>query len=376
MPQFVRNDIISLVGDAPLHDLAESVGPNLRLGELLGADRSWNEAGLGYGTAAGAPALRAAIADLHGVDADDVVVTMGGIHALFLLGYILCGSGEEAVITTPVFPPARDTLVSVGAELRALPLGFDGSYQLGPEKLASLLSPATRLVSLASPQNPSGVALRRAALVDVLSAMAARCPDAVLLIDETYRFAVYGDDAIIPSVATLSPQVVVTGSFSKCHGVPGVRIGWAITRNAKLREQLVIGKFSTVASNSAVDEMLGLRVLRQADKIIGERRRRLGEGLAQTAAWVERNAALVEWIRPDAGALCCIRLRPDAFDAAGVMRFYSGLSRSNARVGVGSWFGEEPRVFRLGFGRLAPAELDAALDVLTTTLHQARPNAA
>jgi aspartate/methionine/tyrosine aminotransferase len=40
---------------------------------------------------------------------------VGGIHALFLLGYILCGSGEEAVITTPVFPPARDTLVSVGA---------------------------------------------------------------------------------------------------------------------------------------------------------------------------------------------------------------------------------------------------------------------
>jgi hypothetical protein len=51
MPQFVRNDIISLVGGAPLHDLAESVGPSLRLGELLGADRSWNEAGLGYGMA-------------------------------------------------------------------------------------------------------------------------------------------------------------------------------------------------------------------------------------------------------------------------------------------------------------------------------------
>ena len=376
MPQFVKNDIISLVGEAPLHDLAESVGPNLRLGELLGADGSWKEAGLGYATAAGAPALRAAIADLHGVDADDVVVTVGGMHALFLLAYILCGRGEEAVIVMPVFPPARDTLASVGAKLRALPLEFDGNYQLDPGKLIRLLSPTTRLVSLASPQNPSGVAVRRAALADVLSAMTARCPEAVLLIDETYRFAVYGDDAVVPSVATLGPQVVVTGSLSKCHGVPGVRIGWAITRNAKLREQLVIGKFTTVICNSAVDEMLGLAVLRQPDKITRERRRRLGEGLARTAAWVERNAAFVEWVRPNAvrcAASGCGRTHSTPLE---FMRFYSGLSRSNARVGDGSWFGEEPRVFRLGFGLLAPEELDAALDVLTTALHQARADAA
>src|SRR5579871_3356826 len=260
MPQFIKNDIVSLIGDAPLHDLAESVGPDLRLGELLGADGSWQETRLGYATAAGAPALRAAIADLHGVDAEDVVVTVGCIHALFLLGYILCGRGEEAVIATPVFPPARDVLVSVGAKLRGLPLSFDDGYQLDPEALARLLSPATRLVSLASPQNPSGVAIPHVVLAEVLSVMATRCPDAVLLLDETYRSAVYGDDAVVPSAATMSPNVVVTGSLSKAHGVPGVRVGWAITRNAELREQLMLGKFGTVISNSAVDEMLALRV--------------------------------------------------------------------------------------------------------------------
>src|SRR5262249_12272788 len=154
----------SLVDDAPSHDLAESVGPDLQLGELLEAKGSWRQTRLGYATAAGAPALRAAIADLHGVGAEDVVVTVGGIHALFLLGYILCGRGEEAVIVTPVFPPARDTLASVGAKLRTLPVGFDDRYQLDPKALARLLSPATRLVSLASPQNPSGIAIPRAVL--------------------------------------------------------------------------------------------------------------------------------------------------------------------------------------------------------------------
>jgi aspartate/methionine/tyrosine aminotransferase len=377
MPQFVKNDIISLVGDPPLHDLGESVGPDLLLGELLGGeDGSWKRTRLGYATAAGAPVLRAAIADLHGVAPEDVVVTVGGIHALFLLGYILCGRGEEAVIATPAFPPARDTLISVGARLRALPVWFDDRYQLDLDALVRLLSPETRLVSLASPQNPCGVAIPRAVLAEVISAMSVRCPDALLLLDETYRCAVYGDDALAPSAATMSPQVIVTGSLSKCHGVPGVRVGWAITRNAKLREQLVVGKFNTVISNSAVDEMVGLRVLRQAGEIVGARRQRLGEGLARTAVWVERNAALVEWVRPDAGALCCIRLRADVFDSAAVARFYTGLSGRNARVGNGGWFGEEPRVFRLGFGLLPPQELDAALDVLTETLHQARLKAA
>ena len=48
----------------------------------------------------------------------------------------------------------------------------------------------------------------------------------------------------------------------------------------------------------------------------------------------------------------------DQFDEAAVARFYAALGRLDARVGNGSWFGEEPRVFRLGFGLLPIAELE------------------
>jgi len=374
MTRFVHNDIISLTGGAPRFDLAESVGPDLRLGELLG--HAADDLRLGYATAAGDPALRAAIAAQHGVEADDVVVTVGGIHALFLAGYILCGRGEEAVVATPVFPPARDTLLSVGATLQQLPLEFNEGYRLDPARLAALLSPATRLVSLASPQNPSGVALPHEALTRILSEMTARCPDAFLLVDETYREAAYNDDAAAPSAATLGPRTIVTGSLSKCHGAPGLRIGWAIVRDTALREQMVLGKFNTVIANSTVDEMLGLRVLTQAQPIIATRRKHLGDGLARTAAWVARNAALVEWVKPDAGALCCVRLRSDQFDPAGVARFHAALTRLDARVGDGTWFGDEARVFRLGFGLLPIPELELALGVLSTALKQAKRKAA
>jgi DNA-binding transcriptional MocR family regulator len=115
--------------------------------------------------------------------------------------------------------------------------------------------------------------------------------------------------------------VVSIASLSKCHGAPGLRLGWAITRDTSLREQLVRGKFNTVISCSPVDEALAVRVLAARERILAERRRRLAKGLARTAAWIGTNGALLEWVRPDAGGLCCVRLKPDVFDDEAVARF-------------------------------------------------------
>jgi len=370
MTRFPENDIISLVGAAPRYDLGESVGPDLALADLLCAPGVAGMS-LGYGTAQGAECLRQTIAELHGVTAEDVVVTVGGMHALFLLAFLVCGSGGEAVIATPVFPPARDSLTAVGATVRVLPLAFESGYRLDVAQLRALLSPATKLVSLASPQNPSGVAVPLSTLRDVLAAMSEICPKAYLLVDETYREAAYGSDAVGATALTLGSQVVSVASLSKCHGAPGLRLGWAITRDAGLREQLVLGKFNTVISCSPIDEALAIEVFGRRERILGERRRRLAEGVARTAAWVAENNELVEWIRPDAGALCCVRLKPAIFDEAAVARFYAAMPDKTVRVANGRWFGEEARVFRLGFGLLASTDLEGGLAGLAAALRQA-----
>jgi DNA-binding transcriptional MocR family regulator len=196
------------------------------------------------------------------------------------------------------------------------------------------------------------------------------CPEAYLLLDETYREAAYGDDAVAPSAIGLSPRVISCASLSKCHGAPGLRLGWAITRDAALKEQLVVAKFNTVISCSPLDETLALHVLERRDQIIGERRRRLAEGLAVTADWVRENEAFVEWVRPDAGALCCVRLKPSVFDNGAVDRFYANLARQGIRVANGTWFGDEARVFRLGFGLLSLADLTTALARLSATVRR------
>jgi aspartate/methionine/tyrosine aminotransferase len=379
--RFPETDIISLVearGDAPRYDLGESVGPDLQLGALLDPPGlpPLENVSLSYATAAGDIRLRKALAELHGVSPDDVVVTVGGMHALFLIAFILCEKGDEAVTTSPVFPLARNTLeVVVGSNLRTLQLSFARGYQLDLDEFRESLSRRTKLVSLASPQNPSGVALSRSTLRDILSVMEERCSQAYLLLDETYREAAYGAKPVARSGIELGPKVISVASLSKCHGAPGLRLGWAITQDAALRKQLVLGKFSTVISCSPVDEALALRVLAQRDGIIAARRSHLADGLAAVAAWVESNSDLIEWVCPDTGALCCIRLKP-VFNGNAVGHFYKVLAQSGVRVGSGTWFGEEARVFRLGFGFLPLSDLDTALKLVTLSLRQAARQAA
>jgi aspartate/methionine/tyrosine aminotransferase len=376
MAQFPANDIISLVGSAPRYDLAESVGPDLHLGDLTDVAPDLGGLPLSYGSAAGDPRLREAIAAAHGVSADDVVTTMGGMHALFLLAFILCDRGGEAVTTSPLFPLAHNALEAVGADIRVLPLSFDAGYRLDPAALAAKLSPATRLVSLASPQNPSGVAIPPETLRAVIADMQERCPEAFLLVDEMYREAAYGDDPVAESAVALSPRVITVSSLSKCHGAPGLRLGFAVTRDQGLREQLVRGKFNTVISCSPLDEALALRVLAQHDRIIGARRKHLGEGVARTAAWAAANRDLVDWVRPDAGALSCMRLKPAAFDDTAIGRFRRALASEQVRLADGGWFGDEARVFRLGFGLQPTAHLEIALARLTVALRRAAQAAA
>ncbi len=361
MLQFPESEMISLVGAAPRYDLAESLGPDLRLGELLrssAGQSGLDDLPLSYATAEGDPRLRGTLARLHGVDPDNVVTTMGGMHALFLIAFILCGRDDEAIVVAPLFPPARNVLQAVGTRLRVLPLSFDRGYRLDLAEIRGMLTPKTRLVSLASPQNPSGVMVAPDTLRALLGMMNDICPEAFLLVDETYRLAAFGDAVEAgPSALALSDRLISVASLSKCHGAPGLRLGWAITRNPQLRKQLVLGKFNTVISCSPVDEALALKVFEDSDRIIAERRKLRTDGLAMTAEWVRENSRLVDWVRPDAGALCCVRLKREVFDDAAVGRFYATLADQGVRVANGVWFGDEPRVFRLGFRTLAGARI-------------------
>lgn len=371
--RFPYNEIISLLDVNRPFNLAESTSQDLTVGDVLDMAGLETLRGLklGYGRSAGSVELREEIAKACGVPAEQIVTTQGTALGLFLLAFEVCRPGDEAVLVTPCFPPSRDCLRGAGVTVREVRLRFENGYRLDLDAIAASLSPKTRLVSLASPQNPSGVRTPRAAIEQLLALLQSQAPQALLFIDETYREAGYGDESIPESLAALHPRIVTGASVSKALGAPGLRTGWLTVPDADLRARLVVAKMNTVISGSVLDEALATALLRHREPVLAPRRRLLAEGLAALAAWCEAERERIEWIRPDGGALCCLRLRADRFDDAAVSRFWDLLPRHELQLASGAWFGESERVFRLGFGYLPPDRLAPALSALSAVLDAA-----
>jgi DNA-binding transcriptional MocR family regulator len=97
----------------------------------------------------------------------------------------------------------------------------------------------------------------------------------------------------------------------------------------------------------------------------------LAQALQIVERWQQGEADRIDWVRPESGAMCCIRLRPDAFDDTAVQRFWAALPDLDLQLGVGEWFGESARIARLGFGYLLLEQLAPALVQLTNALDQA-----
>ncbi|MBI2717236.1 MAG: pyridoxal phosphate-dependent aminotransferase [Rhizobiales bacterium] len=372
--RFPYNEIITLLDVNRRYNLAESTAQDLTFGEILGmagGASAISDLKIGYGSSAGLLRLRKEIASMSGVAPEDVLTTQGTSLGLFLLAFELCRPGDEVVLATPCFPLARDSLIGAGAAVRECHLTFDQGFKLTASAIEPLLNTRTKLVSIASPQNPSGVRTSVEDVKAILELMRKKAPGALLFVDETYRDASYGNEAPPPSVATLDEKIITGASVSKAHGAPGLRIGWLTVRDRALRDRLTIAKMNIVLSGSKLDETLAAIVLENREKILSARRGMLADGLAQVATWVDANRKHVEWVRPDGGALCCLRLNAKLFDAAGVARFWSALPKAELQIGDGTWFGENSSVFRLGFSYLPINVLPQALSALSGVLESA-----
>ena len=361
MTVFAPSAIATLVDTTVRYDLAESTCAPVRLNELVSPEEL-AAIPLGYGTVAGDLRLRELIAASTGVEADQVLVTVGAIEAMFLLAQDVCEPGGRVLLLAPIFPPARSVPAALGARLDAVRLSFDEGYRLPLDRVIAALTPETRLVSLASPQNPSGVRFTGAELGALAEAVHDRAPDAILLVDETYRDSTYGMREVPPSAATLAPGVVTCSSVSKAHGAPGLRLGWLTCTDPALLGRLREAKFQTTISCSRVDEFLAARVLSRAAEILAPRAEFLERSLAELTRWAEKQQ--VAMVTPDGGPMCCLRL-PAEVDVAA---FHRRLAARETRVAPGAWFGDDDHIVRVGFGHLTADDFGTALDRMADAL--------
>jgi aspartate/methionine/tyrosine aminotransferase len=344
------------------HNLAESSVSDASLGDL-GADLGGLV--LQYGDHLGLPPLRDAIAaDGAGLDADDVLVTPGAVAALFIVHTTLLETRSHAIVARPNYATNVETPRAIGADVEFLDLSYENGWAVDPDRVAAMLRPETRLVSLTTPHNPTGSTLSRETL-DTVIGIVERHGTAYLLVDETYREMTFGE--ALPVAASLSPRVISVSSLSKTYGLPGIRVGWLVARDRSLLTRLLAAKEQILISGSLVDETIALAALRRRPTWLPSIRARIDEAFGITAAWIDASQR-IEWVPPRGGVVGFPRIRPGV--EVDVDRFYDVLfERHGTIVGPGHWFEQSRRHFRLGYGwptldelRGGLAAIDAALD--------------
>ncbi len=194
-----------------------------------------------------ARALRQAIADAHGPHAERIVCGTGSDDLLTLAASAYCGPGDEALHMRYGFSVYPIAIRRTGATPVEVP---DLDYGTDVDGLIAAITPATRVVFVANPNNPTGTFLPAAEI----ARLHAGVPDEVLLVlDGAYaEYVPPAEDDGALALAGWAPNVLVTRTFSKIHGLAGERVGWA-TGPAPVVDALnrIRGPFNVTASGQA-----------------------------------------------------------------------------------------------------------------------------
>jgi aspartate/methionine/tyrosine aminotransferase len=342
--------------DTIANNLSESSFSDMRLADHA-IDADVSELLLQYGDHLGSPRLREQVAyDAEPVGPSDVLVTAGAAAALFIVASAVVQPGDHIVVMRPNYATNLETPRAIGADVEYLDLRFEDGWALDLDRIASMLRPETRLVSVTYPHNPTG-AMLDAAELDRLVAIVDEHPSARLLVDETYRELAYGDP--LPTVASLSDRGIGVGSMSKVFGMPGLRIGWIVNRDPVVQETLLAAKEQILLAGATIDEELAARVLEARPRLLPVIRDKVERHLTIVRDWIA-GQDVFEWVEPRAGVVGFVRFRPEV--DVDVDRFYDALLRDHGTyVGPGHWFDQDRRSFRLGFAWPTTEELERGL---------------
>jgi len=151
-----------------------------------------------------------------GVPEEQLLLTNGVDEAIHLLCEAYLEPQDEVLIVSPTFSMYEIYAAATGAH--AVRVQCDADFRFPLSKVLGAITPATRLIAIASPNNPTGTVAAK----EELLAIAKAAPDAAVLVDEAY-YEFHGETVIHAIEAT--PNLFVARTFSKAYGLAGLRVG-------------------------------------------------------------------------------------------------------------------------------------------------------
>jgi arginine:pyruvate transaminase len=311
---------------------------------------------LRYTPAAGRHAVREAIAQAHTrrtgqpASADNVIFLSGTQNALFAASMCIAGPGDEVLAIEPLYPSYPATIQVSGARMVRVAAPASRGFRPDLSMLEAAITPRTRALFFATPNNPSGVILNAGDITAI--GELARRHSLWVVADEVYAGLAPGGR--VPGLAAQLPEQVITvSSVSKSHSMPGLRAGWLVgpAQLVKHAESLAMCMLFGLPGFIQEATITALQVAEEAESRIRElctaRRDMLLQGLDGLHG--------VRCCVPDAGMFTLLDVRGTGLSG---YDFMCALFKSE-RLSVidGGAFGTETR----GFVRLCFATDEATL---------------
>jgi histidinol-phosphate aminotransferase len=160
--------------------------------------------------------VEAKVAEFLRIEPSELLLTNGVDEAIHLLCQTYLEPGDEALIVVPTYSMYRIYVMAAGAASISVGAGHDFTFP--GEKMLGAITPRTRLIAIANPNNPTGTVAPGEELLQI----ACSAPDAAVLIDEAY-FEFYGKTML--QQVRQSSNLFVARTFSKAYGMAGLRVG-------------------------------------------------------------------------------------------------------------------------------------------------------
>ena len=298
------------------YNLAETCIDSISIKELLemaGEDVTEYMTGLAdtrltYSHIFGSPKLLEGIAGLYeSIEPKHVIPTHGAIGANNLAISTVISAEDNMLSVMPTYQQHYSIPESIGAEVRIINLNLDNDFLPDMEQLRSLIDENTKMITINSPNNPSGSLIPRKQMEEI--AEAARSVGAYVLCDEVYR-GISEDGSYMPSIVDIYEKGISVGSMSKIFSMAGVRLGWVATRDEELIELLKERRDYDTISCGVIDDKLAALALANKDKIYARNSEILLKNRKILDDWVNETPE-VYYKRPVAGTTALVYYKKD-----------------------------------------------------------------
>ncbi|KAH6639906.1 pyridoxal phosphate-dependent transferase [Truncatella angustata] len=267
-----------------------------------------------YGSVLGSLKLRSRLAELHSttaikLTANNVVITPGSIMANYLVLTTLFSAGDHVICQFPTYAQLYELPRFMGVEVSLWKGSVDDSWTPSVEELENLVQPNTKAIIINNPSNPTGVVLPSRVIDETIAV--AKKYDLTIFSDEVFRPLFHSQDLPPPPiVSTGFTSCVSTGSISKAHGLPGVRLGWVISPDIDIIRRIIIARDYTTISVSQLDDSVACFALDPSVlPVLMERNlAKCAASLRMLDDFVVQNAQRCSWVRPAGAGTALVKI--------------------------------------------------------------------